>query len=294
MMLTKPCRPLFMLLMLALLTATAGCSRMQLAYNAADLLILREATDYLELERAQKANWTPTLDAALDRHREQELPYIATFFDSALAGAEAGFTPAGMDCLLDQFETLYQRNFRLAGAAAAPLLAALTPAQVEALGRTFRKDALEDAPEPGPEAAAARAAKRAKRYAENMEWWFGSLDARQRGIIRAVTRRMPDTGPAWYQYRDAKREQLLGLLREGAGAARIEAFLTAWVVDYQDMPADLRAARADLRRAFSDLLIELQPTLSPAQRERFINRLRTLRDDFLALQRTPRQAPAGC
>lgn len=291
---TMPYRPLFVLLMLALLVATAGCSRMQVAYNAADFFILREAADYLDLERTQKADWEPMLKAALGRHREQELPYLAAFFDSALSGAQNGFTPARLDCLLDQFETLYQRNFRLAGEAVAPLLAALTPKQVEALARTFRKDAIEDAPEPGPEAAVARASKRAERYADNLDWWFGSLDARQQGIIREVTRRMPDTGPAWYAYRDQKREQLLGLLRERAGAARIEAFLNAWVVDYQDMPADLRAARADLRRAFSDLLLQLQPTLSPAQRERFINRLRTLRDDFLALQRQPRQAPAGC
>lgn len=281
---------------LALLVALLlpGCSRMRVAYNAADFFILREAADYLHLERTQKADWTPTLKAALGRHRQEELPHLAAFFDQLQSGARDGFTPAGVNCLLDEFERLYQRNFRLAAEAAAPLLAALTPAQVDALERTFQKEAAEDAAGVGPEASAARLRKRADRYAENLDWWMGPLDSRQRGIIRDITRRMPDTGPAWYSYRDAKRMELVRLLRERAGPPRIATFLTAWVVDYRDMPTDLRASRTDLRQGLADVLLKLPPTLSAAQRERFIGRLSTLRDDFMALQSSPRKAAAGC
>lgn len=287
-------RLLIAALTLLVLLAASGCSRMRVAYNAADFFILREAADYLSLERTQKAAWTPTLQATLGRHRQDELPYLATFFDQLLAGARDGFTPAGLDCLLDQFEQLYQRNFRLAAEAAAPLLAALSPAQVDGLAQTFRQEAAEDAAGVGPEATATRLRKRAERYAENLDWWMGPLDSRQRGIVREITRRMPDTGPAWYRYRDAKREALIRLLREGADEQRIAAFLTAWVVDYQDLPAELGASRVALRQGFSGLLLELQPTLSTAQRDRFISRLSGLRDDFMALQPSPRKAPAGC
>jgi hypothetical protein len=97
----------------------SGCSSMRLAYNTADFFIGRYADDYLGLDGSQMERWSPTLDAALARHREQELPYLAAFFNSAQNEARKGFTEAGVGCLLDQFEVIYRRHFTLAAETAA-------------------------------------------------------------------------------------------------------------------------------------------------------------------------------
>jgi hypothetical protein len=295
-MAVQPGRPvliLFVILLTAALTL-AGCSRVKLAYNTADFFIQGYVNDYLGLTDAQKARWTPTLDAALAQHRAEELPYLAAFFDSALTEARRGFTPDGMDCLLDQFETLYRRHFTLAAEAAAPLLAQLEAKQINELERSFREEAREDAVETGAEAADLRARKRAKRYEKNMDWWIGEITSRQRGIVRDVARAVPDTAPAWYDYRDRKRRELIDLLSSGASEQRIETFLIDWIVEFRDMPSSLKQARGALRQAFTQLLVRLDPTFSAEQRARLVGRLTMLRDDFMTLQQRPRMAPREC
>lgn len=280
--------PLFACLLLL-----SGCSGMRIAYNSADFLLERYADDYLGLDGRQMERWSPTLDAALAQHRDEELPYLAAFFDSAQNDARKGFRTADVDCLLDQFEVIYRRHFRLAAETAAPLLAALDEQQIDALERTFREEAREDAEDNTPEQAAKRKRKRAERYEDNMQWWIGDLTEQQRAIVREVTAAMPETG-GWYAYRDAKRRELVALLRQRASAERIERFLNDWLVDYRDMPAALARARTDMRGGFTALLVRLDATLDADQRRKLIERLTRLRADFMALQRNARMAPSGC
>jgi len=285
--------PILLVAVLVLLAA-AGCSRVRLAYNTADFFIWGYADDYLGLTSAQKARWTPALDAALEQHRAEELPYLAAFFDTALTDARRGFTRAGVSCLLDQFETVYRRHFTLAAEAVAPLLAQLDAGQIEELEERFREEAREDAVETGAQAAAERARKRAERYEDNMDWWIGEITSPQRGIVREVTRRMPDTAPAWADYRSAKRRELIALLRTGASAPQIERFMSDWLVDFEGLPTSLRQARSGLRQGFTALLLRLGPTFSAEQQARLTGRLTQLLDDFMTLQRQPRLAPVGC
>jgi uncharacterized membrane-anchored protein YhcB (DUF1043 family) len=284
--------PLLALILLAVMAGLGGCSSMRLAYNTSDFFIERYADDYLHLDSEQMERWSPTLDAALAQHRQDELPYLAAFFDSAQNDARKGFTQADMACLLDQFEVIYRRHFTLAAATAAPLLAELDRAQINAMERTFREEAREDA-EDAARPLSARVNKRVKRYRKSMQWWIGDLTDPQRQVVRDVVGKMPETGP-WYRYRDQKRRELIRLLRDGASAQRIERFLIDWVVDYKDMPAPLDRARQDLRQGIADLFVGLDKTLSDAQRRKLIDRLTGLRQDFMSLQRKPRMAPVGC
>lgn len=278
----------------AALLLLAGCSTVQLAYNTADFFIGGYADEYLGLDAEQRRAWSPTLRGTLARHRSEELPYLAAFFDSALTDAKRGFTREAIGCLLDQFETIYRRHFRLASAAAAPLLADLSPAQIAALAATFDEEAEEDAAEAGTEAAERRASKRAERYVDNLRWWLGELSSKQRGIVRNLTQSIPDTAPVWYAYRAEKRRQLIALLRRGAESAEIERFLVDWLVDYSDMPEELEQALPALRQAFAKLLLQLQATFDEGQRDKLLGRLERLRDDFLILQSRPRMIPVDC
>ncbi len=282
----------FLLLTATAVVLLAGCSSMQLAYNTADFFIGRYANDYLALERTQMSRWSPTLKAALAQHREEELPYLAAFFNTAQNDARKGFRRADVSCLLDQFEVIYRRHFTLAAATAAPLLADLNQAQINALARRFREEAEEDAAKADrPEAV--RVAKRVERYADNLQWWIGDLDAGQRGIVRDVVADLPEAA-TWYAYRDRKRRELVDLLRQGADAERIETFLTDWLVDYRDMPATLASSQMALREGITSLLVRLDDSFSDAQRRRFIDRLTGLRQDFLRLQASPRMAQTPC
>jgi hypothetical protein len=220
------------------------------------------------------------------------LPYLAAFFDRAQNDARKGFTRADVRCLIDQFEVIYERHFELASAAAASLLADLNTTQIARLDREFRKEAREDAEDAAlPESA--RINKRLKRYRKNMQWWVGDLTDGQLEIVRDVVTDLPDSAD-WYAYRDLKRRELIKLLRGGASAARIEQFLTDWLVDYKDMPAGLRRSRDQLQNGVIELFVRLDASFSAEQRQQLVGRLTRLRNDFMALQRKPRMAPVSC
>ncbi len=275
-----------------LLVLLTGCSGMRLAYSSADFFIAGYADDYLGLDGGQMERWSPVLDASLARHREEELPYLAAFFDSAQRDARKGFSRTDVRCLIEQFEVIYERHFELAAGAVAPLLADLDQAQIARLDREFRDEAREDAEDAAlPEAA--RVNKRVKRYRKNMRWWVGDLSEAQLEILREVVTDFPDSAD-WYAYRDRKRRELIGLLRRGASAARIEAFLVDWLVDYSDMPTALNRSRERLQTGIVELFVRMDPSFSDEQRRRLVKRLTYLRRDFMALQRKPRMVPVPC
>lgn len=88
---------------------------------------------------------------------------------------------------------------------------------------------------------------------------------------------------------------LMDLLERRASEAEIRRFLDSWLVDHQRLPASLSKAQDQLADRISELFIRLDKSFSARQREHFADRLATLRNDFLSLQRGhPRMATVKC
>jgi hypothetical protein len=270
-----------------------GCSRVGILYRTSDIVIENYADDYLELDSAQLADWRPNLRNALDRHREDELPHLARFFEIAYQGTQQGFDRQRSSCLIDQFEDLYRRHIRIAVGLAAPLLADLTREQIRKLEARFDEEA-EDETRHHAAAKARRERKRAERYAMSMDWWFGSLTENQHRIIEVITAEMPDTAASWESYRNAKRARLIALLDRGADAGKLSAFLGNWLVEHRDLPKDLRRARSLIREQIVELLVRMDASFSEQQRSHFARRIASIRDDFMSLQRRPKMAATVC
>lgn len=280
--------------LLTLLLTLAGCSRVTVAYKNADFFVRQYASGYLDLSTAQLARWEPRLDAELARHRAEELPYLAAFFDQLLAASQVGFARERMDCLLDGFKELYRRQARTAVNLAAPLLADLTPAQIDALARKFSEEYTEDQADLAKRDWSWEKRKRTKRYVAAIEDWTGELSPRQRSIVAEVTGGMPDAESAVITYRAHKRDELIALLRNQAGESRIAGFMTAWLVDFSDLPPDLRAAGDSIAEHMNELFVRLGASFDERQRAHLDDRLRHLRDDLMRLQKHPRLAPSSC
>ena len=276
-----------------LIITLAGCSRIRLAYNQADFLLARYADDYLGLTGDQIDRWEPRLGRVLAAHRREELPYLAAYFERVRTAARSGFPASESACLVGAFRDLYKRHIRLAVDLAVPLLAGLDQDQVQRLEERFARDYAEDRPEPGRNLARERL-KRAERWVESIEDWTGALRPSQRSLVSEMTGRFPDTTESVFNYRTAKRAQLIALLQSGAGEAKLHSFLTHWLVEYRDLPPDLERAGDTLGEGVAVLLTELGRTLDQAQRDRLDKRLSSWRDDFLDLQKEPRMAPPSC
>lgn len=281
-------------LLLAVVLGLAGCSRVRLTYGSADLLLASYADGYLGLDRDQRDRWEPELQRVLAVHRREELPYLAAFFDRALQASRAGFQNADATCLVDGIRDLYRRHARLAVKLAVPLLADLTPAQVRALKQRFARELAEDEEDFKDGGRERELRRRAIRYARSIEEWTGPLGADQKALVEELTRRMPDSRVAVLAYRTRKRAELVTLLESGATAARLEDFMTAWLVDYRDLPPELDQAGDRLEERVVELVSRLGKSLSGEQQAHLKQRLTGLRQDLLKLQRQPRLAPATC
>jgi hypothetical protein len=279
---------------IAIALTLAGCSRVGIAYNTGDFLVTAYAKDYLDLEQTQLERWEPLLDTELARHRAEELPYLAAYFDQILAASEAGFDASNMACLTQAFRDLYGRQASFAVTLAAPLLAELTPSQIERLEERFNTEAAEDRAEIAGRSSTREKEKRARRYIKSIEDWTGPLSSEQQAIVTEVTGRMPDTQASLVEYRTGKRERLMALIRGKASEPEIEHFLTAWLVDFDDLPPDLKQGGRELGERIGELFVSLGKTLDPTQRDRLNKRLRSLRDDFMKLQKQPKMAQMTC
>jgi hypothetical protein len=291
-------RPSRLMRLVAMLVAAvlslAGCSRVGIAYNTADLLVKGYAEDYLDLERTQLARWEPVLGAELARHREEELPHLAAYFDEVLKASRLGFNERNMSCLTKELQALYRRQAGSAVTLATPLLVELTPAQIQRLNQRFRDQAAEDLAELTGRSSAQEKARRARRYVKSIEDWTGPLDVGQKAIVAEVTSRMPETQSSLIEYRTRKREQLIALLEAEAGEQAIKTFMTEWIVDFLDLPPELERGRQELSERIGELFVRLGASLDERQRDRLDNRLRKLRDDLMKLQSEPRLAPLTC
>jgi len=285
-------RILLSILISLTVVAVAGCSRVGIFYNTADFFIEQYADDYLSLDSDQTASWRPALRDALAQHRQEELPFLAAFFDDFYRSTREGFDASEVECLIGSFEDVYRRHLRLAIGVAAPLLSSVTPEQIRALEARFAKDNEEDRAEDAK--AERRKRKRAERWAESAEWWVGPLSETQQRIVREVTAAMPDTAADWVAYRSAKQAGLIRLLGAKAGTAKIHRYLEDWLVHYRDLPPKLREARTEIRRQVVQLFVRLDGSFSAEQRAHFEDRLAGLRDDFMDLQKRPRMAAIKC
>ncbi len=286
-----------LLISLAFLAAAlllAGCSRVELAYNSAEPLLKLYADDYLGLDGDQLTLWEPRLEAALARHRAEELPYLAAFFGAMLEASRLGFDNRNADCLVASFKDLYRRHATFAAGLVAPLLAGLTTNQINALEQRFLVEYEDDRSDPARRDIHREQRKRADRYRKAIEDWTGPLGADQRTLIADVTARMPDTAESVLAYRTRKRAELIALLRAGTAELPIRAFLESWLVDYRDLPPDLERAGEAIGDRIAELLVRLGASLNDRQRARLEQRLRQLRDDLMDLQEEPRVAPLAC
>jgi len=85
------------------------------------------------------------LATVLARHRWDEFPHLAAFFDGSSAQCRKAAVLPNMTCLLDAFEDLYIVIFVWPPSWLLPLLATLSPQQIRALERKFAKDAKAEA-----------------------------------------------------------------------------------------------------------------------------------------------------
>jgi hypothetical protein len=249
----------------ALLAMLAGCGS-RFVYNRLDWISHHYLSNQVTLDDAQSRALQAELDDFLDWHRHSELPRYAQFLDRMANDAVRPVSVAQLEAGQRQVDAFMRDSAAHAAPEAAHWLDALRPAQVDELfaslaqkERKARADNCEASPEE-------RREKSARKFADRVEEWTGELTRAQRDLVLA-------------RYTALGRDDC----EELAGRERSRREFRALVDRYRTTPefadriADFLAHRPvdrTERERFLRLLVDINHSLTPEQREHTIDRLR--------------------
>ncbi len=263
-----------------LLALAAGCSALGFAYDNADTWLRWQAGRYLDLDSGQTRELDARVDAFLAWHRAEALPRYAHLAEEAVARLERG---ASRDDLVWGYDAIREQSraaLRRAGAELGDFLDRLAPAQITHLEARLAQENRKYAERWLAGTPAQRRERRNRRIVEVLQDWLGELNDAQRERIREYNGRAPLNAEGRDRDRRRRQAELLVLLRARASAGRVGD----WAADWErGRDPGFAAANRAAARDFIDLLADLERSLSPAQRQHAVRRLRGYARDFQVL-----------
>lgn len=277
---SRPRRVRFFLLA-ALALLLAGCSgALRIAYDNADAFARWKADGYLSLSGADSEELDERIDAFFAWHRARALPEYEALAREAAHRIEDGLSQDDLVWGYDSLVAHGTESLRAAAGNLAPLLDRVGAAQLRNIERGLAEDNRKFAREYLQGSEEERRKRRVRRTVERLQDWVGRLSDEQVARVRQYAERVPEVDAL--RDRDRRRLQagFLEIVRTGTARERLAEYLARW---QQGRDPAYAAASAAFRREFHALLLDLDRSLTPAQRARAIARLRGYADDFAAL-----------
>lgn len=258
----------------------SGCSAVQLGYRNADTFLRWQANSYLDFEGRESEELDQRIAAFLAWHRGNALPQYVALAEEAAVRSGRGLSREDLVWGYDAARGQVREGLRAAAREAAPMLDRLRPEQFTHLeqrfgedNRKFARDFLSGTPED-------RRNRRMKRNIERLEDWVGTLTEAQVERVRQYSDRLPPNEALRDRDRRRRQAELLAMLRAREAGRRLEDWAANW--DGGRDPAFQAAVKAQVAE-YMDLLVDLDKSLSAAQREHVVRRLRGYAGDFAAL-----------
>jgi len=273
----------------------AGCGAVvRLAYNNADYAARVAAHEWFDLHGDQSDLMRARIDDFHAWHRRYELPAYGRLFSGAADRVARGLTREDVQWALDGVRARYRALAEQAAADIAPVAATFTPANFKALERKmaennakFEKDVLKLDP-------AKRERNRFKTITGRFEEWLGSLTPAQEELVRRFVRSGSDMLPVMLEDRKRRQRELVRLLETYRTSPELASRLAAYLADIERGRGPEYAALARAREAeFVQLVLDLDRTLTPKQRDHAVAKLRSYADEFNVLAGEGRADPRG-
>ena len=266
--------PLFLLLLLQ------GCSVSRMAYNNADVFLRWQANSYFDFQGEQSDELDKALEGFLGWHRSKELPGYARLAEEASARLARGLKREDLDWSYDAVQAEIREALGAAATEMAGLLDRLTPEQIAHLERRLAEENRKFVKEQIQGTTEERHERRVKRNVERLAEWFGPLTEAQVERVKGYSRRAPLSAELRERDRRRRQAEFLALLKAKEAQKKLPAWAKAW--DAGRDATYVETARATTA-AYKELLLELDRTLSPAQREHAVARMKRWAELFDSL-----------
>jgi len=208
--------PRRLLWILGLAVLLSACSSLRLGYQQLPRLASWWVDDYVDLDRAQQAQFDQAWAQLQAWHRRDELPRLQALLARAEQALQAGSLDTRELAALEAGLALsLERTLTHAAPLAAPLLASFTPGQwaelqqavAEKQARWWREHQGSDD---------RRRREREKAFVRSLNRWLGDLSRAQETLARERASRWPVDAEAWRQQRVARQADALAGLRHWA------------------------------------------------------------------------------
>ena len=271
------------LVLLALLVG--GCS-VKFAYNNADRLLRWQVSEYIDLDREQKAVLSARLDEFMTWHRRTQLPEYADQMYLWSQQLTDQVTPEQIAGIFEQMLLWGERMEDRGLPIAAEIMAGLSDDQVAELGpRLELSNAQIAEPEFGLSEEEAQQSW-AREFEDAMERFTGRLDIRQRDYIQRKAAGYQPERVLWAEYRRRWQADLLSLLDQRHNdqfAAAFSELSRAREAYYGDKYTRVSEENIELSREVAAYVLS---NLSQRQSDRLQDSLTKLGDDFAELAAT--------
>lgn len=259
-----------------------GCSTTRFVYDNTDTFLRWQANSYFDLHDEQTDELDRRITAFLAWHRAEALPQYARFAEEAASRLLRGMQRADLEWGYDTFLAHVRGALGAAGARMADLLDRLSAEQLVHLEQRLADENRKFAREQLQGTVEERRQRRLKRNLDRLAEWFGPLSDAQAERVRLYSERTPLGGELRDRDRRRRQAELIGMLRAREAGRRLAQWAWAW--DGGREPAYRKAVR-ETREAYFDLLLDLDRTLTPEQREAAAARMRDHAATFEALSR---------
>jgi hypothetical protein len=271
----------------ALLSMLAACGT-RFVYNRLDWLSRYYVSSQVTLDDGQSRALQSNLDAFFAWHRRSELPRYASFLDRMASEAERPVSVEQLEAGQREVEGFMRDAVAQAAPAAARWLNGLRPAQVDELfaglaerDRKARADKCDGTP-------AERRSRRAREFIDNVEDWTGRLDRAQRQLIATRYAALRTDPCAELSARERSRLEFQALVERHRSRPEFPARIAEFLVHPENRgDSEYRQAYAADRARFLALLADINHSLSAAQREHAIGRLRVYAREMRGLATQP-------
>jgi hypothetical protein len=283
----------FIIFLVAMLAAVAGCSTIRFGYNQADTLIVYMTNEYFDLDKAQEQEFRQRLDRFLAWHRRTQLPDYARFATEARTRLERGPVRADVywfvDGIRDRYRTLVRQSFDDAVAIAVTL----TPEQLHHLQRQLDKDnakfVKETALDRGVEER--KRAQFKKTYDQTRDW-AGEVSREQEIRLREMVYAMPLVNHLRNEDRRRRQQELIEILKVRHDRAQFTPRLRAWLMDWEaGRSPEYEKVVTIAYEERAQVFVTTWNLFTPAQRAHAVKRLQGYIEDLNALSASP--APKG-
>jgi hypothetical protein len=274
--------------MAALAAASIAACSNQFIYNRLDTLIPWYVRERVTLEDGQKEQLEASVRALTAWHRRSQLGRYSAFLNELAEDVQRPLPREKLEAAHARVQGFWQDAVRALAPGAASWLRTLSDEQLEELLASYAEDDEELKEAWCTTSEQDLVKRRVKTLTRSTKYWLGSVTPEQEELIANTARTLRRTGCDWVESRSLWRDELHSTLTSGGDAQLIDERVRhlmlqpgqAWTPAYRE------GAESNRQRQF-ELVVALDATLTPEQRQHASNRLKKLARDFseLAAQR---------